>query len=169
MNWKVKLFTEAFASGWIDQPEVWDAMIEDRNLTSHTYQERTAEAVYAAIRENYFPNSSYCLSAWWRRSGKLIQLPEKIRLKLIAQFAEEHTVEQVKLFGSRARGESRPNSDIDLALVGKQIPLSLHTRLREAAGLYPLDLVRVDELDNELLRANIEQEGVVIYQREREA
>ena len=95
----------------------------------------------------------------------MIQLPERIRLKLIAQFAEEDTVEQVKLFGSRARGDARPNSDIDLALVGKRIPLSLHTRLREAAGIYPLDLVRLDELDNELLRTNIDLEGVVIYQR----
>jgi nucleotidyltransferase substrate binding protein (TIGR01987 family) len=50
-----EIFTEAFASGWIDHPEHWDAMIEDRNLTSHTCRERTAEVVYEAIRENYFP------------------------------------------------------------------------------------------------------------------
>lgn len=50
-----EIFSEAFSSGWIDHPEHWDAMIEDRNLTTHTYKERTAEAVYESICKIYFP------------------------------------------------------------------------------------------------------------------
>jgi nucleotidyltransferase substrate binding protein (TIGR01987 family) len=50
-----EIFSEAFSSGWIKDPDLWDAMIEDRNLTTHTYKERTAEAVYEAICTRYFP------------------------------------------------------------------------------------------------------------------
>lgn len=34
-------------------------MIEDRNLTSHTYKERTAIEVYEAFREEYYPAFLY--------------------------------------------------------------------------------------------------------------
>lgn len=50
-----EIFAEAFSSGWINHPDRWDAMIEDRNLTTHTYRERTAEAVYNAICKTYYP------------------------------------------------------------------------------------------------------------------
>jgi len=49
------IFSEAFSSDWINEPDIWDAMIEDRNLTTHTYKERTAEAVYQTICQAYFP------------------------------------------------------------------------------------------------------------------
>lgn len=47
-----EIFSEAFSSGWIKDPDMWDAMIEDRNLTTHTYKERTAESVYESIFTN---------------------------------------------------------------------------------------------------------------------
>jgi nucleotidyltransferase substrate binding protein (TIGR01987 family) len=70
-----EIFTEAFASGWIDQPEVWDTMIEDRNLTSHTYRERTAEAVKAAICENYFPQFKLLLERMMEEVRKIDPIP----------------------------------------------------------------------------------------------
>ncbi|XID92556.1 HI0074 family nucleotidyltransferase substrate-binding subunit [Paenibacillaceae bacterium WGS1546] len=54
-----EIFREAHASGWIVNPEHWEAMIEDRNLTTHTYKLRTAEAVYVAIRDVYYPELCY--------------------------------------------------------------------------------------------------------------
>lgn len=50
-----EIFSEAFSSGWIKDADIWDAMIEDRNLTTHTYKERTAESVYEAICKLYYP------------------------------------------------------------------------------------------------------------------
>jgi nucleotidyltransferase substrate binding protein (TIGR01987 family) len=51
-------FREAFRLGWIPREEPWLNMLEDRNLTSHTYDAQLAEAVYrrlpghlAALRE----------------------------------------------------------------------------------------------------------------------
>jgi nucleotidyltransferase substrate binding protein (TIGR01987 family) len=45
----------AFKSGLIEDGEVWMKMIEDRNKTTHTYDEKVAREVVKNIRERYFP------------------------------------------------------------------------------------------------------------------
>jgi nucleotidyltransferase substrate binding protein (TIGR01987 family) len=40
---------EAFATGLLPEDPGWLAMVELRNLTSHTYEEELAEQVYAAL------------------------------------------------------------------------------------------------------------------------
>jgi nucleotidyltransferase substrate binding protein (TIGR01987 family) len=45
---------EAFKAGLIENGEVWMAMIQSRNLTSHTYNEETAAIIFSAIVDNYF-------------------------------------------------------------------------------------------------------------------
>ena len=44
----------AFRTGLIENGEVWMAMIQSRNLTSHTYNEATAAQIVEAILEVYF-------------------------------------------------------------------------------------------------------------------
>lgn len=44
----------AFRVGLIENGETWMAMIQSRNMTSHTYNEATADRVVAAILEQYF-------------------------------------------------------------------------------------------------------------------
>lgn len=53
-----EVFRQAFQAGWLAAEEPWLAMIADRNLVAHTYNERTAEqvrthvdAAVAALRE----------------------------------------------------------------------------------------------------------------------
>jgi nucleotidyltransferase substrate binding protein (TIGR01987 family) len=43
----------AFAAGLIENGEAWMEMIESRNLTTHTYDERTAEKISSAILSSY--------------------------------------------------------------------------------------------------------------------
>ena len=42
-------FKEAYRLGWILREEPWLSMLEDRNLTSHTYDAKLAEAVYRRL------------------------------------------------------------------------------------------------------------------------
>ncbi|MBF8283844.1 MAG: hypothetical protein HW378_2759 [Anaerolineales bacterium] len=42
-------FRAAFKLGWIEDDDVWLAMVEDRNFTSHTYNEALAEQLYARL------------------------------------------------------------------------------------------------------------------------
>ena len=44
----------AFRTGLIENGETWMAMIQSRNMTSHTYNEATADRVVAAILDSYF-------------------------------------------------------------------------------------------------------------------
>jgi predicted nucleotidyltransferase len=37
------------------------------------------------------------------------------------QLARAHNVEKIILFGSRARGDNRPRSDLDLAIYGPRV------------------------------------------------
>lgn len=48
-------FREAFKNGVIENGDVWMRMIENRNLTSHTYDEDTAENIFISIQNEYFP------------------------------------------------------------------------------------------------------------------
>ena len=45
---------EAFRLGIIDDGEAWMSMISSRNLTSHTYNEKTTEQIVAFILNSYF-------------------------------------------------------------------------------------------------------------------
>ena len=46
---------QAFQAGIISHGEHWLQALQDRNLTAHTYNEKTAIAVETKIRQNYFP------------------------------------------------------------------------------------------------------------------
>jgi nucleotidyltransferase substrate binding protein (TIGR01987 family) len=46
---------EAFRLGLIEEGEIWMLMIQDRNLTSHTYNRATADAIAAQIVGGYLP------------------------------------------------------------------------------------------------------------------
>ncbi|MBN1849210.1 MAG: nucleotidyltransferase substrate binding protein [Deltaproteobacteria bacterium] len=46
---------QAFQSGIIEDGQKWIEALEDRNLTTHTYDESIAEKVVSAIRSLYFP------------------------------------------------------------------------------------------------------------------
>lgn len=46
-------FREAFKAGVIDKSELWMKMIDDRNKTSHTYDESSAMEIYNKIKIDY--------------------------------------------------------------------------------------------------------------------
>jgi predicted nucleotidyltransferase len=75
--------------------------------------------------------------------------------------------ERVYLFGSRATGEARPLSDIDLAfVVGSPARWSEFVVwvAEEAPTLLDIDLIDLDSCDPAVRRA-ITTEGVLIYER----
>jgi len=46
---------EAFKNGLIENGDVWMAMVQARNLTSHTYNPATAEEIVANILAEFYP------------------------------------------------------------------------------------------------------------------
>ena len=83
--------------------------------------------------------------------------------------AESPAVEKAILYGSRAKGNYRPGSDIDLTLFGDQLDLrilgDIAARLVESPIPYQVDLSIWSQLNHAGLREHIERVGVVFYQR----
>ena len=46
---------EAFRLSWIEQEHIFLDMLEDKNKTSHIYDEETAEEIFQRIKRNYLP------------------------------------------------------------------------------------------------------------------
>lgn len=87
----------------------------------------------------------------------------KIR-RVLARYPQ---VKRAVIFGSRARGDFKPNSDIDLAVYltdsEDKMPGELLLEIDDAAGIYKIDVIDMLRLNNEPLRQRIEAEGVEIY------
>lgn len=49
-----EVIKQAFATEFIADGDVWIQMIDDRNLTSHTYDEAKAQEIVDSINEDYF-------------------------------------------------------------------------------------------------------------------
>jgi len=86
-------------------------------------------------------------------------------LEEIAALAEKYGIRQVILFGSRARGDFRRDSDIDLAVRGGDAA-RFHLALEEETStLLCFDVVDLDlPLQPALLRA-IREEGRLLYEK----
>ena len=79
-------------------------------------------------------------------------------------------VDAIILYGSRARGEARERSDIDLAISAPSASVREWETLLEivddADTLLSIDCVRLDRLGtDEPLWRNIEADGITLYRR----
>lgn len=78
-------------------------------------------------------------------------------------------LQQAQVYGSRAKGNYRPGSDIDIALFGAQLTaqnlLALENRLDDLLLPYEIDLSHFDNLQNPALIDHIQRLGITIYQR----
>lgn len=54
LNYPKEVIKEAFLTGLVDNEKLWLQMLLDRNMTSHTYDEKLADEIYARIKE-YVP------------------------------------------------------------------------------------------------------------------
>ena len=84
----------------------------------------------------------------------------------IREIAKQHQVEKIVLFGSRARGDHREKSDIDLAIYGCQDFLELSDQLEEELwSLLQLDLIDMNGMSvSKELIDEIERDGVILYE-----
>lgn len=79
-------------------------------------------------------------------------------------------IEKAIIFGSRAMGNYKKGSDIDLAIVGENITNDiLHEVYDYLNEVYPIpyffDILNYDTLSNKNLKTHINEIGKVIYQK----
>jgi uncharacterized protein len=84
--------------------------------------------------------------------------------KVFADFVE---IEKVIIYGSRAKGNFKPSSDIDLTLIGSNIDLTVRDRISaEIDDLllpYRVDLSIYSLLSNQYLIDHINRIGEIFY------
>lgn len=79
-------------------------------------------------------------------------------------------VQQIWLFGSRARNDNQERTDIDLAIFCPNANDSdwkiIEDIIENADTLLKIDCVRLDELsDNSSIKKSIETQGIKLYER----
>lgn len=82
----------------------------------------------------------------------------------ICRIAKKYAVRKVVLFGSRARGDYRRASDIDLAVQGGNVDRFAVDVREETSTLLEYDVIDLDEKLQEKLRKSICEEGITIYE-----
>lgn len=87
-------------------------------------------------------------------------------VKILTIFRHYPEINKVILFGSRAKGTSRPNSDIDLAVDGIISDLQIEALAMELDELslpYKFDVQAITGIRNPALTDHIARVGVEIY------
>ncbi|QQR55469.1 nucleotidyltransferase domain-containing protein [Candidatus Peregrinibacteria bacterium] len=96
-------------------------------------------------------------------------LTEKELNELKSCFEKHKDLDEVVLFGSRAMGNHKPGSDVDLLLRGvleENTRFQVHDYLEEESLLpYFFDILTEKDLSNPALKKHIQEFGVVIYSR----
>ncbi|MGH4123728.1 MAG: nucleotidyltransferase domain-containing protein [Clostridium sp.] len=95
-----------------------------------------------------------------------IDLSEKL-IQNIQKIGAKYPIEKIILFGSRARGTSRRNSDIDLAiftLTEFENQGRFSSDIDDLETLLKIDIVFINEKTDLELMENIKKDGAVIYE-----
>lgn len=96
-------------------------------------------------------------------------LKENVLQNIINVFEKHSKIKTVLLYGSRAKGNYKEGSDIDLALVGENINIkdltSILLKLDELYVPYDFDLVIFEKIENKDLIDHINRVGIIIYDR----
>ncbi|MGL5712989.1 MAG: nucleotidyltransferase domain-containing protein [Paraclostridium sp.] len=94
-------------------------------------------------------------------------IEEKLKIQLQNIFKKYNEIEKVLLFGSRARKDNKPNSDVDICLIGEKITHLTQAKISmdvdELNTPLSFDILNFNELTKKELINNIVNEGIVIY------
>lgn len=88
---------------------------------------------------------------------------------IVTVFSHHPEIEKAVLYGSRAKGNYRTGSDIDLTLFGRELDLKLLGRidgeLDDSSLPYKIDLSIFSNLTHPALIEHIQRVGVVFYEK----
>ncbi|WP_207178796.1 nucleotidyltransferase domain-containing protein [Anaerocellum diazotrophicum] len=101
---------------------------------------------------------------------KRFGIEEEILNKIIEIFKKYKQVRKACIFGSRARGDYRRGSDVDICIwleEESENPIyKIQDELEEVNTILLFDVVAFDSITKENLKESIIKEGVIIYERE---
>lgn len=88
--------------------------------------------------------------------------------KLNSVFSQHKAISSVVIYGSRAKGNYRPGSDIDLTIKGDELEfaelMQIESQIDDLFLPYTADLSQYAQLNNIDLVEHIDRVGMVIYE-----
>jgi predicted nucleotidyltransferase len=97
----------------------------------------------------------------------MITLPQEVLAQLRRLLSRNRRVMRAILFGSRAKGNAKPGSDIDIALEGRSLSLKdildLQVGYDQLDLPYKLDLLILDKTEDIQILKHIRRVGQEIY------
>ena len=93
-----------------------------------------------------------------------IGLNDSLKTEII-ELAKKHSIDKVILFGSRARGDYRKVSDVDVAVTGGDVVGFSIDVDEETNTLLQFDVVNLDGSVQKELLESIKKEGIIIYEK----
>lgn len=80
-------------------------------------------------------------------------------------------IDKAIIFGSRAKGNYKTGSDIDIAIIGSDVTFdtvaNVHYMLEEESPMpYLFDIIDYNNLDHVELKAHIDRVGIALYQKD---
>jgi len=99
-------------------------------------------------------------------------LPEKSMSMIVGALSGCSEIEQAAIFGSRAAGNYKRGSDVDLVIYGYLVTGDIVSRLscllnEELPLPYFFDILHYESISNEQLKSNIDVQAKLIYVRKR--
>ena len=96
-------------------------------------------------------------------------LSDKVIKKMQQVFETNSKIDKAFVFGSRAKGNYKEGSDIDIAIKGQEVNhediLSLLRKLDELDLIYEIDLINYNRINEPALKEHIDRVGVEFYSR----
>ena len=96
-------------------------------------------------------------------------LKKEIIGKIVEIFSKYDEIDEAILYGSRAKGNFKPGSDIDLSLKGDQLNLHIVNKINldidDLLLPYAFDLSIYNHITNSDLLAHIERVGKIFYKK----
>ena len=97
----------------------------------------------------------------------LFGLPDEVWPRLLAILTSNPKIKQLTLYGSRAKGNWRRGSDIDLCIDGADLSLrdldEIDARIDDLLLPWKVDITVLQQIDNPDLVEHIERVGVRLY------
>jgi predicted nucleotidyltransferase len=95
----------------------------------------------------------------WENTGIRMKVVDELRM-----LAGEYGISRIILFGSRARGDYRRDSDIDLAVSGDKVDLFRLAAEEETSTLLKYDVLDLDACSDAGVLEEIRRDGKILYE-----
>lgn len=97
-------------------------------------------------------------------------LKEEDRTMIMEAIGRYGEIEKAVLFGSRAKGNYKHGSDVDISISGANVSYDTVVELRywlneETNMSYHFDIVHLETIKNKELKEHIQRAGIILFER----